>query len=53
MTKQAKINVGVIGSGFVARHFTFELERRAGYRLAKVLTRRPLDRCPEFRARTH
>ncbi len=48
MTKQAKINVGVIGSGFVARHFTFELERRAGYRLAKVLTRRPLDRCPEF-----
>jgi predicted homoserine dehydrogenase-like protein len=48
MTKEAKIDVGVIGTGFVARHFTYELERRRGYRLAKVLTRRPLDRCPDF-----
>ena len=48
MTRQAKIDVGVIGTGFVARHFTYELERRPGYRLAKVLTRRPLDRCPDF-----
>ena len=45
---EPKINVGVIGTGFVARHFTYELERRPGYRLAKVLTRRPLDRCPDF-----
>ncbi len=48
MTSEPKINVGVIGTGFVARHFTYELERRPGYRLAKVLTRRPLDRCPDF-----
>jgi predicted homoserine dehydrogenase-like protein len=48
MTHEDKIDVGVIGTGFVARHFTYELERRPGYRLAKVLTRRPLDRCPDF-----
>ena len=48
MTSKPRINVGVIGTGFVARHFTYELERRPGYRLAKVLTRRPLDRCPDF-----
>ncbi len=48
MSRQRKINVGVIGTGFVARHFTWELERRPAYHLAKVLTRRPLDRCPDF-----
>ena len=36
MTRQAKIDVGVIGTGFVARHFTYELERRPGYRLVAV-----------------
>jgi predicted homoserine dehydrogenase-like protein len=48
MTDQAKIDIGVIGTGFVARHFTYELERRPRYRLARVLTRRPLDRCRDF-----
>jgi predicted homoserine dehydrogenase-like protein len=43
-----QIGVGVIGTGFVARHFAYELERRPAYRLTKVLTRRPLDRCPDF-----
>ncbi len=43
-----ELSIGIIGTGFVARHFVYELERRKGYRLAKVLTRRPLDRCPEF-----
>jgi predicted homoserine dehydrogenase-like protein len=48
MSNPARIDVGVIGTGFVARHFSYELERRPGYRLAKVLTRRPLDRCQDF-----
>jgi len=48
MTHPPEISVGIIGTGFVARHFTFELERRPSYRLARVLTRRPLDRCPDF-----
>ena len=40
--------VGVIGTGFVARHFVRELQRRADWRLAKVLTRRALDRVEGF-----
>jgi predicted homoserine dehydrogenase-like protein len=48
MRTREQIKVGVIGTGFVARHFAFELARRPRYRLARVLTRRPLDRCPEF-----
>jgi predicted homoserine dehydrogenase-like protein len=48
LTHQAQFRVGVIGTGFVARHFTREMERRPSYRLGKVLTRRPLDRCPDF-----
>ena len=48
MTHQAHFRVGVIGTGFVARHFIYELVRRPSYRLGKVLTRRRLDRCPDF-----
>ena len=48
MSMAQQIRVGVIGTGFVARHFTFELARRPRYRLGRVLTRRPVDRCPEF-----
>ncbi|HSA79481.1 MAG TPA: hypothetical protein VLE23_01580 [Geminicoccaceae bacterium] len=48
MSSLPKTSVGIIGTGFVARHFAFELERRPGYRLARVLTRRSLDRCPDF-----
>ena len=48
MSSSGQIGVGVIGTGFVARHFAYELERRPAYRLTKVLTRRPLDRCPDF-----
>jgi predicted homoserine dehydrogenase-like protein len=48
VTHPAHFRVGVIGTGFVARHFCYELERRPSCRLGKVLTRRPLDRCPDF-----
>jgi predicted homoserine dehydrogenase-like protein len=40
--------IGVIGSGFVSRHFVFEVERRSDYCLGKVLTRRPLDNRADF-----
>ncbi len=36
--------IGVIGTGFVARHFIRELQRRGAGRLGRVLTRRALDR---------
>ena len=41
--RERVVNVGVIGTGFIARNFMLELERRRDYRLAAVLTRRPLD----------
>ena len=47
----AALRIGVIGTGFVARHFVHELMRREGYRLGKVLTRRPLASCGEFPVR--
>jgi predicted homoserine dehydrogenase-like protein len=37
------VRVGVIGTGFVASHFVRELLHRPAWRLAAVLTRRPLD----------
>lgn len=40
--------IGVVGSGFVSRHFVSELWHRPQYRLSGVLTRRRVDQCPEF-----
>jgi predicted homoserine dehydrogenase-like protein len=48
MNDAPRLNIGIIGTGFVSRHFIWELERRPAYRLAKVLTRRALDDCAEF-----
>lgn len=42
MTSQP-ISIGVIGTGFVAKHFVMELLRRPAYRLSHVLTRRPVE----------
>lgn len=42
------IKIGVIGTGFVSRHFVHELRRRPEYKLSKVLTRRPIDSCDDF-----
>ena len=47
----AALRIGVIGTGFVARHFVHELMHREGYRLGKVLTRRPPASCGEFPVR--
>jgi len=48
MNERPRLRVGVIGTGFVSRHFLYEMARRSGYELGKVLTRRPLDSCGEF-----
>ena len=42
--------IGVIGTGFVSRHFVHELRRRPKYELSKVLTRRPIESCDDFPA---
>lgn len=48
MHDRPPLRVGVIGTGFIARHFVRELLRRSEYRLGKVLTRRSLDFCADF-----
>ncbi len=53
MFDRAAVRVGVVGTGFVARHFCLELAHRREYRLAKVLTRRPLDACAEWPFKDH
>lgn len=40
--------VGIVGTGFVSRHFLLALERREDLEVSRVLTRRPLDTCGEF-----
>ncbi len=51
ISERPPVRVGVVGTGFMARHATLELQRRTAFRLGRVLTRRPLDRCEEFPCR--
>ena len=48
MKQQPRLRIGVIGTGFVSRHFVHELARRPAYELGRVLTRRPLESCVEY-----
>ncbi|MGH1482111.1 MAG: NAD(P)-dependent oxidoreductase, partial [Geminicoccales bacterium] len=48
MKQQSSLRIGIVGTGFVSRHFVYELQRRGDYQLGKVLTRRPLDSCSEY-----
>ena len=48
MKQESRLRIGVIGTGFVSRHFVHELARRPHYELGKVLTRRPLESCGEY-----
>lgn len=43
--------IGVIGTGFVSRHFVHELRGRSDYEVGKVLTRRPIESCDDFPAK--
>ena len=48
MMQGPQLKVGVIGSGFIARHFVRELFRRPEYRLSKILTRRSPNNRADF-----
>ncbi len=48
MKQESPIRIGIVGTGFVSRHFLYELQRRSGYELGRVLTRRPLESCGEY-----
>lgn len=36
----ADVRIGIVGTGFIADHFTMSLDRHDGYRASRVLTRR-------------
>jgi len=40
--------VGVVGTGYVARHFSLACQSAPDLRISRVLTRRPMDTCGEF-----
>ncbi len=42
------VRIGVIGTGFVARHFVLALDKRDGFEVSKVLTRRRPSDCRGF-----
>ncbi|MCB1970934.1 MAG: hypothetical protein KDG54_11055 [Geminicoccaceae bacterium] len=48
MQSSGVVRIGVIGTGFVSRHFTMELHHRKEYALSRVLTRRPVESCADF-----
>lgn len=39
------LRIGVIGTGFISRHFTHFVQKRPGFRIGRILTRRPVDHC--------
>lgn len=44
------VRVGIVGTGFISRHFLNSLAYQDRFRLEAVLTRRRLDRCGDFPA---
>lgn len=48
MNDRPNQRIGIIGTGFVSRHFAYALARRTDYDLGKVLTRRPLQSCSDY-----
>ena len=45
---QSHVNIGLVGSGFIARGLTHALQSHPEIRLQSVLTRRDIRRCAEF-----
>ena len=43
--------VGIVGTGFISRHFCLSIKKHAGYAVSRVLTRRAMNSCTEFPAR--
>ena len=48
MQQSQAVRIGIVGTGFVSRHFSMELIHRKEYQLSRVLTRRPPESCAEF-----
>ena len=46
--QQDAIRIGVVGTGFVSKHFVMSLDRHADAIAVKVLTRRPLQTCGDY-----
>ncbi|MCB2054173.1 MAG: hypothetical protein KDE35_08040 [Geminicoccaceae bacterium] len=42
MIDRSPLRIGIVGTGFVARHFALELRHRKDLELSRVLTRRPI-----------
>jgi predicted homoserine dehydrogenase-like protein len=42
------IRIGIVGTGFISRGFTFLLQQQTEYIASRVLTRRNVDSCNEF-----
>ncbi|MDP8959939.1 MAG: NAD(P)-dependent oxidoreductase, partial [Actinomycetota bacterium] len=42
--------IGVVGTGFVSRHFVLALGNHEGFALSRVLTRRPIEDCADYPA---
>ena len=43
--------VGVVGTGFVSRHFCLSIKKHSDYAVSRVLTRRAVDSFTDFPAR--
>jgi predicted homoserine dehydrogenase-like protein len=48
MQETPAIRVGVVGTGFISSHFVMALDRHTGFKISKVLTRRPIDSCRDY-----
>ena len=44
------VRIGVVGTGFVSRHFAMFVQDRPGFEISRVLTRRPLGACDDHPA---
>jgi predicted homoserine dehydrogenase-like protein len=49
--ERVEARIGVVGTGFISRHFVMALEGHSGFGLSRVLTRRPLDTIGDHPAR--
>lgn len=44
----AEIRLGLVGTGFIARHLAMSVARQEGFRISRILTRRELDSVSGF-----
>lgn len=44
----SEVRIGVVGTGYIARHFLMSLDSHDGYTAVRVLTRRPAETIPGF-----